>query len=276
MYSFEYNGYTLENNDNVSIDIVEGLSRVPLRISEDTLTGGDGGNIWAEKFDMRQITIEGEIYADDLPTYYALRATISNAFTRDAGLQELVVTRSDGVQRSIFVKVVEVPEFRETAGEFAQARFQIVLKAPDPFWVDSESQTYTAVLPIGGGGPVANPVPGPIGIGEGNLITFSNDGDVEAYAEILIDGQVVTPVVNSLTKGQSFRMNETINLGEQVRLTQTTLGFNVTKDSVNDFENFAGTFFKIAVGTNAIRFTASASSPTALLTIIFRNRYLSI
>ena len=45
MYSFTYNGYLLQDDNNTSIYDVQGLDGLDIRTSEDVLTGDDGGNI---------------------------------------------------------------------------------------------------------------------------------------------------------------------------------------------------------------------------------------
>lgn len=276
MYSLEFNGYTLENTVNTTISGLTGLDRVPLRISEDPLTGGEGGNIWDRKFDMRTIVVEGDIYADDFATYYDIRKEIIAAFSKTAATETLVITRSDGQTLSINAKVVAIPLYVEAPGDFAHCTYQIILKCSDPFFFDSTLQTASAGLVTTSGYPVSTEVPHPVGGGSENTLSLVNSGDIDVYPTIQIEGPVTTPTVLNLTTNKQFKFNDTLTASDVVLIYQDNTGFFVTKNGVNAFANFEGTFFQIIQGTNVMRFGGASSDPSALLTVSFYNKYLTI
>lgn len=275
-YIFNFNSYTLENSDHVNIDQVEGLTRVEIRRSEDYVTGADGGNIWETRKGMRVISIYGSVYANDLPAYYALRKSIQTAFNNDIGLQVLTITRSDGQQVSILAQVVELPEFKEVAGEFAEATFNIVLKCPDPYFVDATETELTLAPGAGGGTSVSSPVPSPVGLIGGSLIIV-NDGDVEVTPRFKIDGQITNATPYNSTTGGSFAIENTIQAGEFVQAYMDNQGPFVLFNGVSNWFQFKyGDIWSLAKGSNVITFNGSSFDANALLTISYRLKYLSI
>ena len=277
MYEFEYNEYTLLTGPNSVIDVALGFAGIPVRASEDPNTGADGGNIWAQNYNMRPLTIGGQVFADDLTTYYNVRRQILAAFNMKAGKQTMIVTRPDGVIRTIDVRVTGEPEFIETPGEVAEAVFQMSLKAEDPFFSDVTPITDSAIIAIAGGTPVASPVSSPIGKGAGNQIVLVNSGDVSAYASFKMIGNVTNGTVTKAQTGEFFRIDGNIGSGQSVDISREQGDIFVTdQDGVNKFSDLEGDLFLLDVGTNTVVFTASASAAGALLEITFFPKYRTI
>lgn len=275
MYSFQYNGYTLQNDSNTSINKVEGLSRIPMRISEDPLTGGHGGNIWERRYDMRPITIGGYIYADDFTTYYQKRNLLLLAFQISSLSNTLIITRPDGVQRSITAKVIDIPLYNETEGEFCSCQFEIVLKCENPYWLSASTISYYCGTTATGGFPISATIPMPLGSLSGNSIQIINNGDVAGKAVFKIANSVINPTVTNMTTGQFMKVTYTLVDGEYIMIYRDQTGQYVTKNTgASLYSYFTGSIFDIAVGTNIIVFSASAYSATAVLQIDFTEKYL--
>lgn len=275
MYTFLYNNYTLQNGSFVSINKLEGISRIPMRISEDALTGGHGGNIWERRYDMRPIVIGGYIYAEDFTTYYQTRNDILTAFQITTSSNTLTITRPDGVQKSITAKVVDIPIYNEVEGEFCSCQFEIVLKAEDPYWLSAVTTVYTCGVTATGGFPISAPIPMPLSSLSGNSIQITNNGDVAGQVTFKISNTVSNPTVTNTTTGYSFQIATTLVDGEYINVFKNTTGQYVTKnDGTNLMSLFTGTIFDIAVGTNVIVFSSTVYSPTAILEIDFTEKYL--
>lgn len=277
MYILEYNGFTLQNDDNHTINKLNGLSRVDVRVFEDDTTGADGGNIWERRYGMRTIVVGGSIFSDTLEEYFDLREAFTNAFILNPSDYLLKITRPDGGIRYIYAKVVDVPLFQETEGEFAEAVFEVVLRCEDPFFTDGVVSEVEISPGIEGGTPVPMPIPSPIGgVGETATIINSGDSDIIHYAEFDILGQITNATVTNQTSGLSFAVNTTILLGETVNLYIQNNDLYVRLGTSNYYTYFAGTFFPIIEGNNVIAFNGSSFDANARLRIRFQNRYLGI
>ena len=278
MYIISYNGYTIQNDNQTVITKLDGLTRIPVRIAEDALTGADGGNIWQRRYDQRPITIEGSILATTLSNYYLVWDQITTAFNIYSPLTVLTITRPDGVSKSINAKVVDVPQFNESIGDWAVADFQITLKASDPYFIDVSPTIGTTGLAVGGGFPIPAPVGTPLLGAFNNTISMSNIGDVSAYPSFTISNACVNPSVTNTTTGESFVLNGlTLTDGQSVTIYRNTTGFFVLNQSgVSYMSYFVGTLPKMVAGVNVFRFTASTYSATASLSISFYNKYMNI
>lgn len=274
MYIIQYNGFTLQNDSNHTIDSLTGISRVDIRRSEDFLTGGEGGNIWERKYGMRVINIGGEIYSDDISDYYQKRSDLLNAFSKDATATILTIKRSDGQSFTINAKVADMPDISETPGEYGEGAYSISLKCENPFFNDV-AQTITITPSTAGGTPVSSPVPSPVGsIGGNGYIT--NVGDVSATASFVITGQITNPSITNLTTGKSFTLNTSFATGQTVSIYQNTGGFFVVSNGSNFYQYFIGEFFDFIVGSNALKFSGSSFDSSASLTVTFNNNYIGI
>lgn len=275
-YEFSYIDYILKNDENINIDQVEGLSRVETRKSENYISAADGGNIWAVNKGMRVISIYGSVYADDLTTYYQIRRKIQRAFNNSLGINLLTITRSDGLAVTIPAQVTEIPEFKEVAGEFAEANFNIIFKCPDPEFLDTTENVLTLSPGSGGGSPVKSTVPTPVGLIGGKLI-INNSGDEPVVPEFRIDGQINNATPFNETTGESFVITENIEAGDFVQAYENNNGTFVELNGVSNYFQFKqGTIWELAQGTNAITFNGTSFDDDALLTLTYRLRYNTI
>lgn len=275
MYTFQFNGFTLQNDSNTTINKLEGISRVPMRISEDPLTGGDGGNIWERRYDMRPITIGGYIYAEDFTTYYAKRNLMLQAFKIATTTNTLIITRPDGVQKALTAKVIDLPIYNETEGEFCSCQFEIVLKAEDPYYISPSTIAYYCGLTQTGGFPIPMTIAAPLSSLTGNTIQIINGGDVPGKVVFKIANAVVNPTVTNITTGKSFTIAQTLIDGETITVYKDTTGQYVTKNTgASLYSYFTGTIFDIVPGTNIIVFSATTYTATAVLEVDFTEKYL--
>jgi hypothetical protein len=272
MYEVNYNGFTLSNDDNHTVN-VHGLSKIDIRLSSDNLTGRNGGNVWATKYGMRDIKIFGDVYANDFDTYFNLRSELQEAFDTLQGDQELTITIGDRT-RKITGTVIEFQELDETPGEFAEAPYYIVVRCGDPFFTDTSISTGGPIEPgVEGGTPVPMPIPSPIGsIGES--ITIVNSGDLASYAVFTITGTITNPRVQNNSTGKYFQLNTTLNAGQILTVERTNQGESVTVDGANYYQYFEGEVFPIAVGTNVITFNG-INYIGSTLTLEYSNKYLT-
>lgn len=275
MYILSYNGFTLQNDTNHTIDQLDGIARVDVRRSEDFLTGGDGGNIWARKYAMRIISIGGVVYAPDWTTYYSKRAEMQNVFNITNTNNIFTITKSDGTQKTIQAKVVDVPDFKEVAGEVITAYYQITMKCENPFFSGVSLVSASTTPTLGGGTPVPMPVPTPVG-NLPNYASVTNGGDMSVNPTITIKGPVVGPVITNQTTGVSFQLNVSILAGETVTMYYDQTGFYCLNGSINYYQYFTGNYPSVAVGSNLYSFSGTGTDSSSLSTISFYEPFVSI
>lgn len=277
VFSVTYNGTTISTAQSIfTINRMEGVDGLPIRISEDNLTSLDGGNIWARLYGMRTIAFEGTILTTNNTDYFTAKSTLVNMFSRFAN-STLSITRWDGVVKTIQAKVVLQPMIVEIMGETNFCNWRVELKCEDPFFSGQNSTSYTLTLATGGGIPIPTPVPLPIQAGVGDTVVVANGGDSEAYGEFVITGPVVNPTLTNITTGKFFQINTTILEGQYVRVKFNQDGLYVKlNDSTTYYQYFLGTFWKFAVGNNTIRYSASSYNTTTNTVITFTNKFINL
>lgn len=277
LFRITYNGITLDENTVYTVNSLEGIDGLELRKAIDPLTGADGGNYWDAFNDMRLIRFESTLFGADPTDYFAKKRDLILAFAKTPQAKLLEIRRWDGVVKTALAKVYTTPKFREVGGKVDAGSFFVELLVEDSLFLDQTEQTFTLTPGFTGGMPVPTPVPMPIG-GSGASISITNNGDVDSIPVFEISGLIVNATVQNTTTGKSFQISGTIIDGQTVQVKNTTLGDQVTLlPSTNFYSNFTGEIFPIPQGsTNSIVFNGSSFGENALLTIRYRDKYLTL
>jgi hypothetical protein len=273
-FTVDYNGLSLGPSTDYSINNAIGLNGLPIRTSESLNTGADGGNIWEQHYDMRSIAFTGKVSAGTVSDYMNAKDDLVSAFSINDS-NTLTVQNWNGDSYTITAKVIRSPEIPYDNGQVTMNDYRVELKAEDPFWKGSTAVTGSASLSDEGGTPVSSPVPSPVGTASDNLVSITNNGDVEYYPSITINGSVENPTVTNTTTGESFSFDYDLEAGGSIEVYYQTGEVFAKKGSADIYENLTGDLFKLATGTNSIRFTADTFSSSASIDITFYPRYLT-
>lgn len=274
-FIIDFNSLTLKHDTGYTIQEVDGLEGLPVRTSQDDLTGDHGGNVWGQLYGMRTINIKGFCWGDTPDEYFDRISALINAF-KIVDNTSMLITLWNGSVRKINVKVIKTPDAPKRAAEVTFAEFGLAVIAEDPFFQDEDEQIFTTGLGISGGGDIPTPVPMSLDPSTGDVITIQNVGDVDVYPIFEIFGDVSNPTVTNLTTGESFQINTNITSGNKVTVQRNQQGTTVKYNDVqNYFQFFLGDIFKLVQGTNNIKFTASTFSSSALLRVTYVNKYLA-
>lgn len=274
-FRIQYNGLTLEGGGDYSIEEVSGLFTVPIRTASQELTGGDGGNIWAQNFGMRTIGIEGKIFTDDAASFFTAIRELNAAFTKTEESLPLVIRLWDDSEKTLYARVLQMPEIilQKDLAPKQIAAYRVSLLCEDPYYQDNDETEYTVGLTQDAGAAIPTPIPMSLSAGTGGSVTVVNNGDVASYAEFEIQGVVNNPTVQNVTTDEQFQIGASLSSSDIVYVNKTTRGLSVSlNNSTNYYEFFNGTFFKLAPGNNVIKFSASNYDASALLTIRFSQR----
>jgi hypothetical protein len=206
MTTLEYNGLTIGEGTVYKMDSIHGLDGLSIRTAQANKTDSDGGNIFAQKYGMRNITITGRIIEDSSTDYFDAKASLVEAFDINSG-ETATFTAWDSSSKMITCKVVISPEIKEEAGENTFGDFLVVLQAEDPFWLGSLI-TDTIGLTEYGGATIPATIPMSLSSGTADIAVINNSGNVEATGVFEITGEVDTPVITNQTTGDSFYFNK--------------------------------------------------------------------
>ena len=282
----QYNGLTIEPGGAYTINNSGGLTGRPIRTERQDRTGEHGGNIFNQLYGMREIFFEGNILCKTPEEFFTALNALVKAFSINENNESLPLTIRlwDGSEKTIDAFVSLQPQVNFKGGRTTTAPFRVELIAEDGAFrsLTPVLDPATGNLPqikLGkvGGSPVPTPVPFPVGSGgsTGEIILV-NSGSESAFAKFTINGAVINPRITNKTTGKFIEVQTTLLFGESLTIEMKSTGESVTKGSADYYEFVDGEIFKIAPGSNILSFTANQYSETALLTVEFYNRYLTI
>lgn len=275
----EYKGITLGTSERMIVKL-DGVGVPPIRTSKSDLIGAHGGNIWYQKYGMRVIGMEISIVEGSSSDYFnAVRNILSATGSIDEEPSEFKITRWDGVVRIINVRPYRAPISAELPGESTMmSALRIELAAENPFFGSNTTTSENITLSDPGGFPLAAPLPMPLGSMVVNTATITNNGEIEDYPVIRINGEVSNPTITNKTTGKYFKIKKNISYGNYVEIDYdikegTRVLYNGTDNYIKYLE---GDLFTLDSGDNIIAFTASEYSSTASASVTWRDKFLSL
>ncbi len=182
------------------------------------------------------------------------------------------------------------PKFAWKPGNQPYFKFQILFVCHDPYLYDvtPTSETFTIStaafsFPVGVGW--AWPVAGAAFSSQAPnfLLLANNTGDTLTPISVSLTGPCVNPKVTNQTIGLYLKLNITLNAGDLVTFS-TAFGskaITLTRSGsapVNGMGYLANgsQFWSLAQGANYVQFSDDSGSTTAILTLMFSNRYIGM
>lgn len=164
-----------------------------------------------------------------------------------------------------------------TSGKCWQ-RIGLLLLAEDPYWWDESVEQFTfeyeattsTFFPFFPLSLLASSVFG--------LSTVSNDGDVEAFPLIYIEGPGSSIYVRNITTGAFLHLDMNLLAGETITV-DTRPGYKtITKQDGTNLFSYQGTgssLFSLDRGSNQIQIEISSADPDTSVSFAFQQRWLS-
>lgn len=271
---FIYNGLTIDENSGYLITESDGIDTVPIRTSSANKTNAHGGNIYAQKYGMRRISLIGTIQGSDVDDFFTKKRALVSAYSITDS-DDLEVTMWNSVSRTIKAKVVTAPQIPALQGNVTRAPFLVELLCSNPFWL-GDLQSYTIGLTQPGGGTLPATFPWSWDSGDTPVMQFVNNGDASSYAKFTITGPVQNPTVINNTTGKNFTIMDTLASGEYIEIYRTQAGLFVIKNgSENVRSSLVGSLFEIEQGVNNISYTATNYEASSTLQGEFNSPYLT-
>jgi hypothetical protein len=279
-YSITFNGYTIDDtHEYLDINRISGLAGTDSRISQDNLTGLDGGVYYNGLQSPRIITIKCSIMAVDFETYFDSQGELARAFRTLPETQELVITMPNGVTRSIQAFVSGTPQPSYGEGYTTTSECTIEFVCPNPNFTDSESIVETIYLADVQGFDIPFDITFDIAGGTGDTVTIENEGDVDVYPTIRFNGggsTLINPTLTNQTTGQSLQINTTISNSNYVEIAFGRAGITVLYNGTTNYLQYlVGDLFQLIQGSNTLRFSASSYNASSNCQITHTNSYIT-
>jgi len=279
--------YTNQNGESVTLNQIkpfflsklDGVGTVRQSISTFHAPEQDGAFYISSTLDMRNITIEGTILADNIDQSFEYRKQLLKIFTPK--LRGTLVYR--GRQISCIVE-----EAGFAVGTVSRAPgFFISLLCPSPFFETLEEvRAELASWQENFSFPLEITPPGiEFGIRQpSQIITIDNIGDVASGCEVVFKalGAVSNPSLADIGSGAFIKINEAMQNGEEIHVFTQFAGKRVTRiigtTETNAFPllDVGSTFLQIAAGRNTLRYDADSNMDLLEVTVLYRPQFLGV
>ncbi len=269
------NGYNLNDGTtgawlNTEID---GLELPTVRTSSGNYAGRNGGYVGAQFFSARDITLQGTVFSSDVATLELTRRNLQAALL--GGDVTLGIMTNAGNQYTVYCNLLDF-QMPIQQGLFS-APFKIELLAPDPTIYENDATSLPATLtPIMSSGFVL-PATFPIAFPAATLpTTVTNNGTVEVYPIITLDGIMTNPRITNNTLEQFFGATLVTSSDDElvINFAQRTVllnGSNIFGDITS-----GSSWWAIQPGDNSISLTTDSTSDTVTGTIEWQSGYMGI
>jgi len=279
--------YTNQNGESVTLNQIkpfflsklDGVGNVRQSISTFHAPEQDGAFYISSTLDMRNITIEGTILADNVDQSFEYRKHLLKIFTPK--LRGTLVYRNRQISC-----IVEEAGF--AVGTVSRAPgFFVSLLCPSPFFETlDEIRAELASWQENFSFPLEITPPGiEFGIRQpSQIITIDNIGDVSSGCTVVFKalGAVSNPSLTDIGSGAFIKINEAMQNGEEIHVFTHFAGKRVTR-IIGTTENNAfplldvgSTFLQIAAGRNTLRYDADSNTDLLEVTVLYRPQFLGV
>lgn len=268
---------TLRQVKPLFLNKVDGVSRIRQTINTFQAPDQDGAFYISSTLDMRNITIEGTILAEDVEESFVYRKQLLKIFTPK--LHGVLIYR----ERQIAC-IVEEAGFSASAINRAPSFF-ISLLCPSPFFeAMQEIRAELASWQDNFHFPLEITLPGiEMGIRQpSQIITIDNEGDVSCGCEIIFFalGTVESPSLLNVDTGEYVKILDTLQNEEAIHVFTHFAEKRVRKISgiteTNAFSllDVGSTFFQLSAGQNTLRYDAEQNLDLLEVTVLYRPQFL--
>ena len=270
---------TLKQSRPYFLTKIDGTGNVSQTVNTFKAPDQDGAFYIFSTLDMRNITIEGTIVADNPGDAYAHRQRFLQIFSPKL----LGTLQYRGRQIACVV---------EEAGFSVSTRqripnFFVSLLCPSPFFetldeVREELASWIPLLEF----QLEIPMSGmEFGMRQpSQIITVENIGDVSCGCEIVFRalGTVTNPELLKINTGEYIRLLTTMDAGDELRVYTHFAGKRVVRvegSSITNAFSLLDTnsvFFQLSAGLNTLRYDASVNMDLLEVSIYFRPQFLGV
>lgn len=266
---------------NVSKDVT-GLAGIDNTVYKTNSMGQHGDTYINQRFEPRDITIEGNINSRDKDKVLSLRRQAEKILNAELDAK-LVYIYKDFV-RVIDCKVDGGPTFKRAA-VFMQ--YSIPLLCCSPFWrEETEARNEIAAWVPSWEFDFEIPEEGmEMGYREPSVIVnVYNEGDVKSGMRIVFSaiGTVVNPMLLNINTQEYVKILATLQAGDVITINTEygQKGATLTRDGKETdyfrYIDVESTFMQLAIGNNVFRYDAESGVDALEATIYHNNKYLGV
>jgi hypothetical protein len=261
------------NGGHFIITEVGGLGPADIRTSSFLFSGRSGGLVTDQFYGFRNITITGEIGANDMTLlqHKEDRQALLNALPIGATIP-VYITDFYGDTYRIDASVTSAKVEYKRRGY--RSDFLIQLTAGDPLFYSTEGgdeQSAIVNRTLDNGGYVT-PYILPVVWDQGGAPTIvSNTGNAVVYPTITIHDETHDPILTNQATGEQFAMSINTNDGDELVIDMLNRTVKLNGSDVIGNKVDGSVWFGLLVGDNAIRFDTDTPEDSGYAEVVWRN-----
>jgi hypothetical protein len=278
------NGESINFGLEIGLISVDGLGDVEAENQTQKAPFQDGTTFINSLLGERVITIEFIIEGKNYKEVMNKRSLLSRVTNPKLGLGVLRY-QSYGV-REINAVASMVPAFPDGSNNRGSTyqKGMISFLCPDPYWLETEQIDQLVVWEGGLEFPLDLPTSF-ASLSQNKSKLLYNGGAEEAPIQIVFNGPATAPIrITNITTGKYLEVNQSLDVGESLEINTAFGKKRVEKVLVNGSKQNAfhyiaipgSDFFGLSVGNNLIDYVTGADYEQAGVTIIWRERFLSV
>lgn len=282
--------YPLDNRDNgIYLLSHDGLGMPPLHRMEERGALQHGSTDKGYRLDPRVIMFAIGIAGNDVPTLYAKRKEIVEAF-KPSDIIGTLEAKIGSETYHIDGYIVSGLEFVGNDRQYTYQKTAISIKCPDPTWYDPD--LIIERFDLGGGSSgFTVPMPVPFLVGASSVsssFVIEYSGSFIAYPIIRITGPITSLVLTNTTTGDKLDFTgKTIGVGETI-IIDTRYGHKSVYDGTGanridmlTQDSDLATFGimpspEVPGGSNSFALSGTNINPASSVTLEFNNKFLGI
>jgi len=270
---------TLKQNRPYFLTKIDGTGNVSQTVNTFKAPDQDGAFYISSTLDMRNITIEGTVVAENPGDAYAWRQRFLQIF-------------SPKLLGTLQYRERQISCVVEDAGFSVSTRqripnFFVSLLCPSPFFetLDEVREELASWIPLFEF-ELEIPMSGmEFGMRQpSQIITVENIGDVSCGCEIVFRalGTVTNPELLKIDTGEYIRLLTTMDAGDELRVYTHFAGKRVVRVESSSITNAFSlldtnsVFFQLSAGLNTLRYDASVNMDLLEVSIYFRPQFLGV
>lgn len=280
------NEIVLQRDPPFILKTIEGVDALFNTITSVSNYNQDGETKISDRYESRDIIVHGHLIADSAEDKALLRRELIQVFNRDfAGTLFYEIYDKS---YSIDVEVVQAPTFAEEEQQYKYIPFQIMLKALDPYWLDTSY--YNSLIPLS---RIVNLFEFPLHITDefefativsGDIVEIKNEGDADVGAVFFMEfiGAVKNPRIYNVLTQEFFGFKGDYGPTDKFELS-TEQGNKYAKKITSGVETNAmsdriigSMFLTLKKGTNYLQIQADEGVSSTLVNVKFSPRVIGV
>lgn len=256
----------------------DGFEQGQVEIQSSKAPYQDGETYIDNLFSKKIITLEFALFGGTQQEIFDRRLIISRMFSSRLGMGKLRLQQVAGSNYDIDVITKSIQFGNVTSSQYNTAIIELI--APSPFWYDP-TQVQSTMVGFSGG--FSFPFSFPFNLGTvGSEIEVVNAGNIETPVMIYFYGEVTDPTIQNLTTGEDIIITKTVNDGD-ILIINTAFGEKAAMilsggvyTNAFEYVDPDSTFWKLAAGSNTVKYTATSEGQNAQCLILYYNLYSGV